>query len=45
MMWVLFDFDGQPVRYYDFPAEGTVKVEERTYTYKELLEIVGEALF
>lgn len=45
MMWVLFDFDGQPVRYYDFPAEGTVEVKEPTYTYTELLEKVGEALF
>lgn len=44
-MWVLFDFDGQPVRYYNYPAEGTVEVKEPTYTYLELLEKVGEALF
>jgi len=43
-MWVLLDFDGSPIRYYDFPAEGTVEVKEKTYTYNELLEIVGECL-
>jgi hypothetical protein len=30
-MWVLLDFDGQPIRYYDYPAKGTVKVEEPKY--------------
>lgn len=43
-MWVLFDFDGQPIRYYDFPAEGTVKVEEPKLTYDELFATVGECL-
>lgn len=43
-MWVLLDFDGQPIRYYDFPAEGTVEVKEKTYTYVELLELIGECL-
>ncbi len=43
-MWVLLDFDGSPIRYYDFPAEGSVEVKEKTYTYNELLEIVGDCL-
>ena len=30
-MWVLLDFEGHPIRYYDYPAEGTVKVEEPKY--------------
>lgn len=43
-MWVLFDFDGQPIRYYDYPAEGSVKVEEFKLTFDELLNKVGECL-
>lgn len=43
-MWVLNDFDGIPVRYYDYPAEGTVEVKEPTYTYDELLNLAGECL-
>lgn len=30
-MWVLLDFDGLPIRYYDYAAEGTVEVKEETY--------------
>ena len=26
MMWVLLDDEGEPIRYFDYPAEGTVKV-------------------
>jgi len=44
-VWVLLDFDGQPIRYYDFPAEGTVEVKVKKLSYKELLEQVGECLF
>ena len=30
-MWVLLDFDGSPIRYYDYAAEGTVEVVEEKY--------------
>ena len=30
-MWVLLDFDGLPIRYYTYPAEGTVEVKEVKY--------------
>lgn len=43
-MWVLLDFDGLPIRYYDYAAEGTVEVKEKTYTLDELYELVGECL-
>jgi len=46
-MWVLNDFEGNPIRYYDFPAEGAVKVEEVVepkLTYDELFDAVGECL-
>ncbi len=42
--WVLLDDDGQPVRYFDYPAEGTFEVVELKLTYDELLEQVGECL-
>ena len=25
-MWMLLDEEGEPIRYFDYPAEGTVKV-------------------
>jgi hypothetical protein len=31
MMWVLLDFDDQPIRYYDYPAVGTVELKEPKY--------------
>ena len=44
MMWVLLDFDGNPIRYYDYPAQGTIEVKEVKLSFKELLEQLGEAL-
>lgn len=46
MRWVLLDEDGQPIRYFDYPAKGTieVKVVVKTYTFDELLEMNGECL-
>lgn len=29
--WVLLDDDGQPVRYFDYPAEGAVEIVEHKY--------------
>lgn len=43
-MWVLLDFEGKPIRYYDYPAEGAVEVVEPKLTYDELLDEVGECL-
>lgn len=31
MMWVLLDFEGQIVRRFDYPAEGTVEIKEPEY--------------
>lgn len=43
--YVLLDDEGQPVRYYDYPAEGTVEIVEPELTFDELLDEVGEALW
>ena len=29
--YVLLDDEGQPVRYYDYPAEGTIEIVEPKY--------------
>lgn len=46
-MWVLNDFDGVPVRYFDYPAEGTVEVIEvvEKLSFAEMLEKIGDCLF
>lgn len=44
MKYVLLDDDGQPVRYFDYPAEGAIEIVEQKLTYDELLDEVGEAL-
>ena len=28
MKWVLLDDDGQPIRYFDYPAEGAIEIVE-----------------
>ena len=46
-MWVLLDDEGQPVRYFDYPAEGTVEVVELVepkLTFDEMMDKFGEAL-
>ena len=45
MKWVLLDFDGLPIRYYNYPAKGTIEIKEQRLSYNELLNLVGEALF
>lgn len=42
-MWVLLDYDGEPVRYFDYPATGTVKVEVEQLSYDDLIELLGES--
>ena len=44
MKYVLLDDSGQPVRYFDYPAEGAIEIVEPKLTYDELLDEVGEAL-
>ena len=45
MKYVLLDDSGQPVRYFDYPAEGAIEIVEPKLTYDELLDEVGEALW
>lgn len=42
--YVLLDDEGQPIRYYNYPAEGTVEIVETKLTYDNLLDKVGECL-
>lgn len=44
MKYVLLDEEGQPVRYFDYPADGTVELVEPKRTYDELLDQVGDCL-
>ena len=44
MKYVLLDDEGHPIRYFDYPAEGTVEIKEPEMTFDELLETVGECL-
>ena len=44
MKWVLLDFEGQIVRRFSYPAEGTVEIKEAELTFDELLDEVGECL-
>jgi hypothetical protein len=43
--WVLLDEEGEVVRRFDHPAPGTVEVVVKKLTYKEMMEICGEAPF
>jgi hypothetical protein len=44
LKYALIDDEGQPIRYFDYPAEGTVPVpEEPKMTYSELMDKFGEA--
>ena len=38
MVWVLLDDDGQPVRYFDYAAEGTIEIVEPKLTLDELFK-------
>ena len=31
MKWALLDDDGVPIRFFDYPAEGTVEIKEEVY--------------
>lgn len=43
-VYVLLDDDGQPVRYFDYAAEGTIEIVEPKLTLDELFEKCGECL-
>lgn len=43
-MWVLLDDEGEAIRYFDYAHEGAVEIVEKTYTYNELFELIGECL-
>ena len=42
--YVLLDDQGEAVRFFDFPAEGTVEVKDPKLNYSELLDQCGECL-
>jgi hypothetical protein len=44
MTWVLLDDDGQPIRYFDYAAEGAIEIVEPKLTLDELFEKCGECL-
>ena len=39
--WVLLDFEGKPIRYYNYQATGTIEIK---LSYNDLLDLLGEAL-
>ena len=42
--WVLLDDDNQPIRYFNYAAEGAVEIVEPKLNYDELMEALGEAI-
>jgi hypothetical protein len=44
MTYVLLDDENQPIRFFDYPAEGTVEVIEPKLTFDEMMDKFGEAL-
>jgi hypothetical protein len=44
MTYVLIDDEGNVVRYFYYPAEGTVEVVEPKLTFDEMLNKCGKAL-
>lgn len=40
-VYALLDFDGKPIRYFDYKATGTVAIK---VTYEQLIEMCGECL-
>jgi len=43
-MWVLFDDEGAPIRYFNYPAKNAVEVVEKKLTLTEMFEQLGECL-
>lgn len=44
LKYALIDDEGHVVRWFDYPAEGTVEVKEPKLTYSELMDKCGEAM-
>lgn len=44
-MWVLLDDEGNPIRYFNYPAKNTVEIVEKKLSYNEMIEQLGDALF
>lgn len=42
--YVLLDFDNNPIRYFDYPANNTEKIVEKQMTYDELHKLLGDCL-
>jgi hypothetical protein len=45
LTYVLLDYEGHPIRYFDYPHHGTVKVVEPKITFNQILKKCGETLF
>jgi hypothetical protein len=43
--YVLLDFDNKPIRYYDYPATGSIKIEIPPKSIDELYIELGDCLF
>ena len=46
--YVLLDDEGNPVRYFDYPADGTIEVKQekpKRMSMDEMIEQIGEAPF
>ena len=42
--WVLLDDESQPIRYFDYPADGANEIKEKKLTLDELYEKLGDCL-
>lgn len=42
--WAIVDDEGEPIRFFDYPAEGAVEIKEPELTFDELLDEVGDCL-
>ena len=43
-MWVLLDDEGNPIRYFNYPAKNAVEVVVKKLSFNEMLEQLGECL-
>ena len=43
-MWVLLDDEGEPLRYFNYPAKNAVEILEKKLTLAEMFEQLGECL-
>jgi len=43
-IYALLDEEGNPVRYFNYPAEGTVEIKVSKMTFEQLIKKFGECL-